>query len=246
MTRNIIFCAAGALLGFFIGFLIANNVSHAPSAPARTSATQPQGSAPPLDPNAASGELPPNHPDISGADAGSGAPAASSPVAQAAMEKADRAPKDFDAQMAAAEAFYKLNDFNKAALYLDRAITLRPKDADALTQMGNTKYDAGDFVAAASFYERALAIKPDDPNVRTDLGNTFFRRTPPDYDRAIAEYRKSVASAPNHEQSWQNMTAAFIQKQDRAGATEALKRLEALNPQHPSLDSLRQGIAGLP
>src|ERR687883_106443 len=51
--------------------------------------------------------------------------------------------------------------------------------------------DVGGGGAAATFYERPLAIKPDSPDVRTDLGNTYFNRK--DYDRALAEYRKSVA-----------------------------------------------------
>ena len=254
MSRNMIFCAAGALLGFLIGFLIANSVSHVPFSVASSRTTPSQGAARPLDPEEANTQLPPNHPDISGADSGGGggvsggssAPAATSPVAQGAMEKADRAPKDFAAQMEAAEAFYKLNDFDKAALYLDRALALRPKDVDALAQMGNTKYDAGDYVAAAAYYERALALKPGDPNVRTDLGNTFFKRNPPDYERAIAEYRKSVAVDPRHEQSWQNMTAAAIQIKDKATAVEALRQLMTINPQHPALDALRQGVDSLP
>ncbi len=247
MTRNIIFCAIGALLGFLIGFRIANNVATAPSAAAPPRATQ-QGAAGPLDPNQTSGELPPNHPDIGGASAGSGAAAAAatSPVAQAAMDKADRAPKDFDAQMKAAEVFYNLKDFDKAALYLDRALTLKPKDADVLTQMGNTKYDAGDYVAAATFYERALAIKPDDPNIRTDLGLTYFLRNPPDADRAIAEYRKSLAVDPRHEKSWQNLCAAAVYKKDKQTAREALDRLMALNPQNPVLGSMRESIEALP
>lgn len=258
MTRNLTFCAAGALLGFLIGFFIANSVSHAPAAVASSKGRTPGGgtaaanAARPLDPNETNNELPPNHPDIGSADGSGGAggsgtaAAATSPVAQNAMDKADRAPRDFAAQMEAAEVFYNFKDFDKAALYLNRALMLKPKDGDALTMMGNTKYDAGDYVAASSFYERALAVKPDDPNIRTDLGLTYFLRTPPDPDRAIVEYRKSLAVDPRHEKGWQNLAAAAIFKRDKRTAREALEKLANINPQNPALETMRQSAEALP
>lgn len=246
MSRNILFCSAGVILGFVIGFFVANSLSRpAPFAPVAAEGVAGDGTARPLDPSQTDGELPPNHPDIGDA-AGKGSPASTSPQAQAAMDKADRNPGDFDAQKEAAAVFYILQDFDKSTLYLDRALKLRPKDFDALVAMGNAKYDGGDFVAAASFYERALAVNPSDPDVRTDYGNTFFRRSPPDYDRAIAEYRKSVAAAPAHENSWKNIAAAAMQKNDKQTAQEAVEKLAAINPQNPALESLRAGIARLP
>ena len=247
MSKNITFCVLGAVLGFAIGFFIANSVSRpAPFAAATASADEPSdGSAPPLDPNQTDGTLPPNHPDI-GQTGGQGTAASTSAQAQAAMDKADRAPSDFDAQMAAAATFYQFQDYAKSALYLERALKLKPKDFDALTAMGNAKYDSGDFPSAATFYERALAVNPDDPDVRTDYGNTFFRRTPPDYDRAIAEYRKATAASPRHENSWKNIAAAALRKGDKQTAQEAVDKLAAINPQNPALAAFRDNIARLP
>ena len=248
MTRNILFCAGGVVLGFIIGFFVANTMGVPAPPPAQTAATTdatgPAGTAPPLDPSQT--ELPPNHPSIEGAATGGGAPAATSGKAQAAMDKADRNPKDFEAQMTAAATFYQFQAYDKAALYLDRALTLKPRDADALTAMGDTKYDSGDYAAAATFYERALRERPNDANVRTDLGNTYFQRTPPDYDRAIVEYRKSVAIDPRHEKSWQNIAAAALRKGDKASAREAVERLATLNPQNPALQSLRTSVEKMP
>ena len=247
MTKNILYCTLGTVLGFLIGFFIANTLTRPGAQVAATNAsTAPAtgGEARPLGPEELGGELPPNHPEVGGATEGGGSAAATSPAAQAAMDKADRAPKDFDAQLEAARVFYGLDDYEKAALYAERAVSLQPKNLDALVLAGNAKYDEGDFAAAAPFYERALAEKPDSPDVRTDYGNTFFNRR--DYRRAIAEYRKSVAADPRHETSWKNIASAAINLGDKATAAEAVERLSALNPQNPELGDLREKLATLP
>ncbi|HEX6623958.1 MAG TPA: tetratricopeptide repeat protein [Pyrinomonadaceae bacterium] len=251
MQKNALFCATGIFLGFAIGFFIANAVTR-PGAPAASKAadTTETRAAGPLDPTQSAGPLPPGHPEIGDAAGGTGgAPSATaastSAEAQAAMSKADAAPKDFGAQLAAGRTFYDLKDYKKAALYLERALAIKPKDFDALVLMGNARYDDSDLAGAAGFYERALEVNPNSPDVRTDFGNTFFMGTPPDYDRAIAEYRKSVALDPRHVNSWKNIASAAIRKGDRATATEAVERLAALEPASAELPSFRQSIEAL-
>ena len=216
MSKNLLLCALGVVLGFILGFLITNAITKPvpQSAQARPAAAG-GGEARPLGPDQLGGELPQGHPDISGAGGGGGGAAtaaSTSAEAQGAMDRADRAPKDFQAQLEAALTFYEQHDYDKAALYADRALKLKNNDFDALVVMGNAKYDAQDYAAAQTFYERALAVKPDSPDVRTDLGNTFFNRK--DYDRAIAEYRKSVKVDPTHFNSWRNIAAASIEKRE--------------------------------
>ncbi|MEJ7713883.1 MAG: tetratricopeptide repeat protein [Pyrinomonadaceae bacterium] len=73
-------------------------------------------------------------------------------------------------------------------------------------------------------------MKPNDVNVRTDLGLTFVFRKPEKYDRAIAEFRKSLEVNPKHEQTLQNLAFALAQKQDMTEAQAVLKKLEEVNP----------------
>lgn len=243
MSKNLLLCALGLLLGFILGFFITNAITKpgAQVAQARPAAAG-GGEARPLGPDQMSGELPPGHPQVNGD--GAGTAASTSAEAQGAMEKADRAPQDFKAQLDAAQVFYKLHDLDKAALYADRALKLKGSDFDALVVMGNARYDTQDFAAAQTFYERALAVKPDSPDVRTDLGNTFFNRK--DFDRAIAEYRKSVRIDPDHFNSWRNIAAASFEKQDKAAATEAVEQLSRLAPRSPETETFRRKLAELP
>lgn len=243
MARNITFCSIGIVLGIMLGFFFANTgwVTPLPTNNQRSASAPAQ--APPLDPQQQGGPLPPGHPsvnDSAGDDRSGGA--ASSQQVQAAMDNADRNPKDFDAQMMAAATFYRAAALDKAAVYLERALRLKPNDADALTGMGNTKYDTGDFTGAATFYEKVLAQRPQDADVRADLGNTYMRRAKPDYDRAIAEYRKALELEPKHEPALENLTSALLRKGDKAAARTALDRLVAVNPSNPAIASLRSSL----
>ena len=116
---------------------------------------------------------------------------------------------------------------------------------DAASRKPYTVTVSGKSLAAAqTFYERALAVKSDSPDVRTDLGNTFFNRK--EYARALAEYRKSVAVAPTHVNSWRNIAAAALNLGDKPTAAEAVERLAALDPQNPDLETYRRRVAELP
>jgi tetratricopeptide (TPR) repeat protein len=240
MSKNLLFCVAGIALGFFVGFLITNAVTKPGVPTAAADSRSAAGRAPgPLKPEQMAGDLPVGHPEVG--EGGAGSAASTSARAQAAMDKADRSPKEFAAQVEAAEVFYTLRDYEKAALYLDRALAIKPSDFDALVLMGNVKYDAKQYADAATFYERALAIKPDTPDVRTDLGNTYFNRE--DFDRAIGDYRKAVAVDPFHLNAWRNIATAAIRKGDKATATEAVEKLQTIAPQSEELPAFRESIA---
>lgn len=243
MSKNLLLCALGVVVGFVVGFFITNAVTKPVPAVASARAAS-GGDARPLNPEQMGGDLPPGHPEVEGGAGGGGSAASTSAEAQASMDKADRSPKDFAAQSEAARVFYGLHDYDKAALYAERALKLKGGDFDTLVLMGNAKYDVKDFAGAAVFYERALAVRPASPDVRTDLGNTYFNRD--DFDRALAEYRKSVAVDPDHVNSWRNIAAASLQKGDKAAAEEALAQLSRLAPQSPDTEAYRQRIAQMP
>jgi tetratricopeptide (TPR) repeat protein len=241
MRKNILYSLAGVVLGFFVGFFIANINGRPRQGASAVNASAARG----VDPAQAGGQLPPGHPNLSDQGSGAnGAAAASSGQAQAAMDTADRNPQDFTAQITAAATFYQLESFDKAELYLTRALALKPDDPDALTGMGHTKFDTGDYLAAATYYEKILAQRPADADVRADLGSTYAQRTPPDYDRAIAEYRKALEIDPKHEQALARLADAALHKGDKATARDAIDKLAAANPSNPALSSLRSNLNG--
>ncbi len=222
--ENILFATVGLLLGLIVGFMGANYLNRN-AAPAATNAANQLG-------------LPADHPAIQGQ-----ADPAAIQEAQTASEKAEAEPENFDSQVKAAELLYRLQRFDDAVKYYTRANAIKPDDYQVIVNLGNATFDGQKFVEAEKWYAKALDIRQDDVNVRTDLGLTFIFREPPDYDRAVAEFTRSLELDPKHPQTLQNLVVAYTKKNDAAKATETLTRLEEADPGNQSIPKLKEEIA---
>lgn len=185
--------------------------------------------------------VPPGHPDVNGNSGGGGM----QPQVQAAIEKARAEPDNFEAQMKAAEMYYQIQRFEGAVEFLKQANKLKPDDYETIVNLGNSYFDAAKYEEAEKWYSAALVKKPDDVNVRTDLGLTFMFRQPPNYDRAIQEFAKTLEKEPNHPQALQNLTVAYTKKDDPAKANETLARLQSVDSSNPAISKLREDIKKL-
>lgn len=224
--NNLLFGAIGLFVGLIIGFWYANSVNQG--------ATAPVASVLPANAN-----VPPGHPDISGGSNQTGM----GPEVQAALEKAKQSPEDFDAQLKAAELYYQISRFDEAISFLKAANELRPDSYEIIVHLGNANFDSDRYDEAEKWYAEALARNAEDASVRTDLGLTFVFRNPPNYDRAIEEFNRSLNVDPNHIQTLQNLTVAYTRKGDRARAEETLTRLESVDAGNTAIKRLKDDIA---
>jgi tetratricopeptide (TPR) repeat protein len=183
--------------------------------------------------------MPPGHPDIGAANGTAGG---MQPEVQSAIEKAKSSPDDFEAQLNAAEMYYQIQRFEDAAVYLKNANKLKPDDRQVIVQLGNAFFDANNFEEAEKWYLEALRKKEDDADVRTDLGLTFVFREPPNYDRAIEEFNRSLLTDPNHIQTLQNLTVAYTKKGVSEKASTTLSKLESVDAKNPAITRLRDDI----
>lgn len=225
--ENILFGVVGLLLGLIIGFVFTNNVNQTGAAPL-AAATSMQ----------ANSNIPAGHPDIGS----NGKPKEITPEGQAAIDAAKQAPSDIDAQLKAAEVYYMLDRFDEAIVLLKAANKIQPDNREVLVHLGNANFDGEHWDEAEKWYTAALAKKNDDVNARTDLGLIFVFRDPPNYDRAITEFNKSLAIDPNHIQTLQNLTVAYSKKGEAAKARETLAKLESVDPKNAALNRLREDI----
>jgi tetratricopeptide (TPR) repeat protein len=174
-----------------------------------------------------------------------------------AIAKADQNPNDIELQRNVGVSLYKYamsqrdtRYLNDIARLLKRVANVSDKDYDLTVMLGNLFFDIAQkdedpklFLEARQWYQKALAMKPDDVNVRTDLGLTYFFANPPDVEKAIAEYRKSLAVNPKHELTLQNLIQAliFVKKFDEA--QKRIEELRSVNSSNAALPELEKQLA---
>ncbi len=234
------FAIIGLLVGLIVGFTGANSIN-------RSALSQPT---PASGPSNSSSSLPPNHPPIgTTGDAGPQTQGGAIPEVTAAIEKAKTRPQDYEAQMTAADLYYQIQRFDEAAKFYEAAAKIKPDGTEPLIKAGNSYFDAAEtarenddqetanrkFPEAEKWYTAALVKDPKNVDVRTDLGLTFFFREPRDIDRAIKEFKGSLAIKPEHEMSLQNLASAYKEKGDDQNYQATLEKLRQVNPNNPQV-----------
>ena len=176
---------------------------------------------------------------------------------RARINEADKNPNDAAYQKNLGLALYQYGAMKKdtdtlaeAGRLLTRAHENNPKDYDVLTTLGNAYFDIGyfkkenaAFEKSREYYQKALELKPNDVDVRTDFGLTYFLTNPPDYDRAVAEFQKSLQTNPKHEKSLQVMAQTLLAQNKVAEAEKFVARLKEANANNQYLAQLQTEIA---
>jgi tetratricopeptide (TPR) repeat protein len=161
MTReNLLFAIIGTLLGFIIGFMFASSMSQkmATTSPA-TASTQ---------------GLPADHPPVGSNTAGD--PQAMRAEVTASIEKARTEPKNFEAQVKAAELYYQIQRYDQAIEFLLKANQLQPTDYRTVVILGMVNLDAGHFDIAEKWYRAAMKMKNDDVMVLSGLAAATLQK----------------------------------------------------------------------
>lgn len=160
MSReNILFAIIGLLLGFIVGFMFASSMSQKAAMQPAAAGTQ---------------GMPSDHPPVGGQNAPN--PQAMFQQVQAALEKARNEPKNFEAQVAAADLYYQIQRYDQAIEYLLKANQLKPTDYRTVVLLGMVNLDAGHFDTAEKWYQAAMKMKSDDVMVLSGLAAATLQK----------------------------------------------------------------------
>ena len=241
---------AGTLLGFVVGFALANRINRQEQDGLRAQLAAQRGGADAKQAGAGAASQGVTRGDTSGDDS---IPTLTDEQLRGGVSKADANPADLDLQRKTGQGlfYYVMKTGNTSVLpdvarILKRVHDADPKDYQSTVLAGNAHFlvargggDSRMLGEARKLYEQALASKPDDVIVRTSLGLTYFYDKPPDTQRAIREFRRALQAEPRNEMTLQSIAAALI---EAGGFEEAGKRLDELgqvNPHNPELANLR-------
>jgi len=173
--ENLLFSIIGILFGFIVGFMFAStmNQKYGPGAPTPT----------------ASQNLPSDHPPL-GANAAAN-PAGMQAEVTASIEKARNEPKNFEAQLKAAELYYQIQRYDQSIEYLLKANQLKPTDYQTVVNLGMVNLDAGHYDTAEQWYRAALKMKSDDVMVLAGMAETMLqKKDAKEAETAIAQLEK--------------------------------------------------------
>ena len=169
------------------------------------------------------------------------------------ITEAERKSSDFSFQKNSGLALYRYAAMKQDSAMLaevekilKRAYNLNDKDYEVTVALGNLQFDLGflnkkneNFAVAREYYSKALQQNPKDVNVRTDYGLTYFLQSPPETEKAIAEFQKSLLDNPKSERTLQFLTQALLQKGNTTEAEIYLAKLKEINPNTPNLAEFR-------
>jgi predicted Zn-dependent protease len=162
LTRdNFLFAIIGVLLGFIVGFMLHGVMSQRDAERGAASTTQRQQ------------QLPPDHPPI-GTDGTTGDSQQSMEQVQQTIARARSNPKDFEAQIMAANLEYQIGQYDEAIKFLLTANQIKPDDYNTVANLGMVNMDAGHMEAAEKWYRAALAKNPKDVAVMDGLCNVLL------------------------------------------------------------------------
>lgn len=176
MSReNLLFGIIGILLGFIVGFMFASSMSQ------KTQQTQ----------LASAGQsMPADHPPV-GAQNSSGNPDEVRAQVTESIEKARNEPKNFDAQLRAADLYYQIGRYDQAIEFLLKANQLNPTDYRTVVILGMVNLDAGHYDTAEKWYRAAMKMKEDDIMVAAGLAEaTLQKGDAKSAEEAIAKVEK--------------------------------------------------------
>jgi predicted Zn-dependent protease len=160
---NFLFAIIGVLLGFIIGFML-HGVMSQREAEQRGVASAPQRQ-----------QLPPDHPPIGSDGSASTDPQQSMQMVQQTIARARSNPKDFDAQVEAAQLEYQIRQYDEAIKFLLTANQIKPDDYETVANLGMINMDAGHFDAAEKWYRAALAKDASNTRVMDGLCNVLLQ-----------------------------------------------------------------------
>ena len=109
-----------------------------------------------------------------------------------------------------AKAFFASGNYEKAAEYFGRLLTLSPDNAEARAKLALTLYELKRFDEAETEVQNALTAKPDMPEAWNTLGLVLLEKR--QINEAADAFEKAVSLKPDYVEAQQNLDRA--RKQD--------------------------------
>ena len=139
--------------------------------------------------------MPADHPAV-GAPGAGGNPEEVRAQVTADIEKARKEPQNFEAQVKAAELFYRIGRYDQSIEFLLKANQLKPSDYETVIGLGMVNLQAGHYEPAEKWLNAAIKMKPEDTRALEGLTEAKLQKgDAKGAEDAIAQLEKAAPSS---------------------------------------------------
>lgn len=148
--------------------------------------------------------LPEGHPDTASMTAAPAAAATTPPALDEALAaelraKVDADPNDLVSIRALADVYFRAEQFDTSASWLEKFVAQRPDDLDSRLVLGVAYYNTQRFDDAEAQWLRATEISPTSPHPWYNLGFLHLSTQPPDVAAAEEAWNRVIELDPGSE-----------------------------------------------
>lgn len=117
-------------------------------------------------------------------------------------------PKNLPCALDLANIYYNLGQYPQAQTAFENVIKLDPHNVGALVKLAGSYIRQQKFEQALPTLEQAVSLQPDSPELHLLLGLALSRASPPQTQRAVAEWRRVLSLAPGSK--WSDQARQYI------------------------------------
>ena len=107
-----------------------------------------------------------------------------------------------------ADFYYRARQWPQAQGVYEQVVRLDPHDVAMLVKLAGTYIYQEKFPQAVTTLEQAASLKRDSPEIHLLLGLSLSKLSPPQMERAVAEWRQVIAIDP--ESAWAEQARQYI------------------------------------
>jgi superkiller protein 3 len=137
-------------------------------------------------------------------------------------------PNYFDANFNLGRLYFDEEQYERADVYLSRAVRINATDADALKYLVMNRVKLGKAEGALSILKDAIKASPEDPQLYVSLGNIY--RSTGKYGEALDAFKQAIDLNENEADAYLGIGDTYIKKGDRKKAEEAYRKASEIDP----------------
>jgi len=137
-------------------------------------------------------------------------------------------PKFSDAYNQKGLCYYRLKEYDKAAISYNEGLKINPNDPTIHNNIGTIFFETGQYEQAIAAFNKAVSLKPDYKDAWANLGSAYG--TVKNFTESINAFNRAVAIDPEYAMGWYYLGLTWRFAGDEMKAQQFIAKAKTLNP----------------